>query len=265
MGRISANAGDVIAVSLANGRYGAMCVLDVDEDGALQFVVLDGFWSKLPPKTIAVAPKLIGYPYGKHNLFPGQANVWKGWFRGGLRSGFTFVGRARLTAALRRHASGEGTFVFQNADDFRRRLFEHWRSIYDRKALEAERAAAVARYEAQQARKTAARKAMNSLPRMLRERPFRHWHAHWGLRPVRAVQAAFRAATGELIELGPRATRRQKVAVFHRLVEQLNAIDDREGCIETGEREELVARIEELGGLVGLRNTDERLTGRREW
>jgi hypothetical protein len=36
-------------------------------------------------------------------------------------------------------------------------------------------------------------------------------------------------------------------------------------CIETGEREDLVECIEELGGLVGLPNTDERLTGERDW
>lgn len=243
-----------------------MCVVDVSTDSKeVQFVVLDGFWNEMPPPTLVRAPRLSGYPYGKDNLLPGQANVWKGWFQRGLAKDFVVLGRARLTAALRRHRSGEGTFIFQSADDFRRVLFEHWRSLHDRKALEAERAAALARYEQDQARRAAKRKATNSLLKMLREKPFGHWRDHWGPRPVRAVRAAFRTATAELIQLGPRASRRAKQAVFAQLVEELNGIDDREGCIETGEREELVARIEELGGLVGLRNTNERLTKQRSW
>jgi hypothetical protein len=237
----------------------------VEESVGFHFVVLDGFWDALPPKAIVSRPKLAGYPYGKHNLLPGNANVWKGWFQGRLPKDFVVLGRARLTPTLRRYASAEGTFVFQNADDFRRVLFDRWRSIHDRKALDAERAAAAAKYEEARARKASRRKATNSLAKMLREKPFAHWREHWGVRPVRAVQAAFRAATAELIKLGAEAPRRSKVAVMHRLVDALNTIDDREGCIETGEREELVARIEELGALVGLRNTHESLTGRRDW
>jgi hypothetical protein len=79
------------------------------------------------------------------------------------------------------------------------------------------------------------------------------------------VHAAFRTATTALIALRPAATRRAKEEVFRQLMAALNTIYDREGCIETVEREELVARIEELAGLVGLRNTNERLTGDRLW
>jgi hypothetical protein len=48
-------------------------------------------------------------------------------------------------------------------------------------------------------------------------------------------------------------------------VTELNTLDDREGCIETTEREEVVARVEELASFVGLSNEDEVLTGHRDW
>ena len=50
-----------------------------------------------------------------------------------------------------------------------------------------------------------------------------------------------------------------------RVVSELNALDDKEGCIETVEREQIVARIEALAALVGVSNEDEKLTGHRNW
>lgn len=155
--------------------------------------------------------------------------------------------------------------VFQNAEHSRRELFQQWRWLHGRAALQAEWAAQTAKYEEKERQRAAKRKATNTLPKMLREKPFEHWRAHWGMRPVRAVQAAFRTATQELIDVGAKGAKRAKEHVFARLVAELNAIDDRLGCIETGEREDLVARIEEMAGLVGLDNQDERLTGTRDW
>ena len=53
--------------------------------------------------------------------------------------------------------------------------------------------------------------------------------------------------------------------VLKRIVSELNALDDKEGCIETVEREQIVARIEALAGLVGISNEGEMLTGHRDW
>jgi hypothetical protein len=256
--------GDVVVVPLANGRCGALCVVEVDEyTKSTQFFVIDGFWDTMPPPSAVARPRPMGHPYSAQ--LPGRDNVWKGWFRGAVPKDFVVIRQIRLPASLQRHASAEGTMIFQNAEQFRAMWYEHWRSIHDREALQAERTAAIARYEREQARRAAERKATNSLPKMLRERPFAHWREHWGTRAVRAVQAAFHTATKELIALGPDAARRTKEAVFRQLMVELDAIYDREGCIETGEAEELVARIEELAGLVGLRNTNERLTGQRSW
>jgi len=254
--------GDVVAVPLPNGRYGAFCVIDVNE-GARRFFVVDGFWDKVPTAAAVARLRPMKLPFGQRDTLHGDD--WKGWFDGRIPTDFVTLRRARLSASLQALAVPEGTMIFQDADHFRTYLYRQWCWLHDREALEAEWAADRARYEREQVARAAARKATNSLPRMLRERPFARWREHWPPRAVRAVHAAFRTATEELIALGARAPRRSKEAVFRRLMDALNALYDREGCIETEEATALVERIEELARLVGLNNDDERLTGQRDW
>ncbi len=252
----------MIAVPLANGRYGAFCVVDAQEDGC-QFFVVDEFWDAVPAQDAVVRLRPMGPPFGENALL--DAAVWKGWFPGPVAADFVTLRRVELPASLLRHGSAEGTMIFQNAEHFRGELYRQWRWLHDREALQAEWSAAAARYEREQARRAAERKATLSLPKMLRERPFTHWREQWPAHAVRAVHAAFRTAVEELIALGATAPRRSKEAIFRRLIDALNAIYDREGCIETVEATELIERIEEMAGLVGLDNENERLTAPRTW
>ena len=266
--RGSFEVGDVVAVPLGNGRCGAICVVEVHAGTpakrSINFFVVEGSWDTTP--TAVAKPEPMEHPYAKAGLLPGMDHVWKGWFSGPAPADFVVAGRVELSAAdVGRYTGSQGTMVFQDAEELRSTLLETWRERFDQAALQAEREERAAREDQAEARRASERTANNTLPKMLGERPFAHWRGHWGARVVKAVHTAFRTATQDLIDLGETATRTKKAAVFARLMVELNALYDREGCIETGEAEELVTRIEELGRLVGLDNTDERLTGRREW
>ena len=72
-------------------------------------------------------------------------------------------------------------------------------------------------------------------------------------------------ATRNLIALEGTSRSKERAAALRGIVDAFNALNERSECIETSEREEIVERIEELAALVRLRNTNERLTGHRDW
>jgi hypothetical protein len=246
--------GDVVSIRLPNGRYGALCVVHRPNDDARDFFVIDAFWEAKPSDIDHLRP--MGLPRGERAR-PGQESVWRGSFSGRVPDDFVVVRRVELPASVRRAAVPRDTNIDGMADTVRAHLYSQWRWLHDREALEAE--------EKGLARKTRPRKRADTLRKMLRERPFADWRRCSPASAVSAVQAAFRVATAALIELGPNAPRGPKEKVFRQLMTELNAIDRREPCIDTGERDELIERIEALAELVGLSNADERLTGSRDW
>lgn len=139
-----------------------------------------------------------------------------------------------------------------------------YRERHDADALRTEREQRAREAEAEAARREAERRASTTLETLLAEKPFASWRDHWGPRIVKLMRETFAVATRELIAARA-GSPSEKRAVLVRLVRTLNDIEDREGCIETGEREELVERIEEMARLVGLDNADEAITGTRSW
>jgi hypothetical protein len=254
LARLGAN--DLVAVPLSNGCFALIWILEADPERNVTFLVMDGFWSALPDALAVAAarPSKSSSP----DLLPGYDDVWKGWFRGVVPSDFTVVGQRAPSKKERGYAKNvSGTMVFGTAKRLRDELFRTWRLTHDRKAVEAEWAAAEARREK---RDTERREAM-TLTKMLRE-PFLGRGSARG--PAREAQRIFRNATKELIKLES-GTKRERTAVLKRITTDLNKLDDKHGFIETEEREQIVARIEELAALVGISNRDERLTGHRDW
>lgn len=255
--------GDILAVPLPEGWIGAIWLIVVDVRWR-RFVILDGFWrAPLDARAVArarpmsaVPPPLRPDPENKH---------WKGWFSGPVPTDFERVTQRALPPWALRLVIPEGTMVFQSGEGCRAALWQRWRLINDREALMAEWTAAQAAYDKAEAQRVAERKATNSLPRMLRERPFATWRDEWPAAALRGVRAAFRTATQALIDEVTSGTPRAKAAVLRALVQELNRLDDRYAFIETGAATELVERIEELARLVRLRNTNERLTKARDW
>lgn len=253
--------GDLVAVPLPNGVRGLIWVLHVmgGAEHYVRFLVMAGFWPTCPTEHDANAAepaKPIGAP------MPEDDDVWKGSLFGPPAIDFQVVGRRDLTAVESGYVTNStGTMVFGTSKGLRDELYGTWRFQYDRPALEAEwKAARLAR----EARAEERRKA-RTLPTMFKERIFTDWSAMWPRSVVQEARRIFKDATKELIDLQATGTEAQRVAVLKRIVTEFNALDDKAGCVETGEREEIVERVEQLAALVGLNNEDERLTGHRDW
>jgi hypothetical protein len=253
--------GDLVAIPLPNGVHAAIWVLELGEKQHVRFVVLDGFWPAMPSAAeLAVAR---ASPASSPPL-PGVSDVWKACLWGALPLDFGVPATRAFSPAdegADALLQSEGTMVFSDAEALRRELHTHWRLKHDREALFAEWDAASAARE----KRKAERRAGLTLAKMLRDEPFAHWSRHWPTRVVREARRIFRDATKALIALDEGGTKRQRVAALKRIVTEFNALYDAEGCIETGEAAEIVARVEELASLVGVSNDDEVLTGHREW
>jgi hypothetical protein len=261
----------LVAVPLPNGTYRVLWILEastvgvmsrkgkpVEEKAYFNFLIMEGFHPSIPGQDDLPTLRVAEDPQGP---FPGRENVWKGSFFGDVPGDFAVIGQRALPG--KDHAFFElgGTMVFQDGEDCRAQLFRAWRLIHDRPALEAEWAQA----DAERQRRNDERRRIRTLPKMLREPVFASWSEMWPPRVVREARRIFRDATRELIALEEAGTKRQRTVVLKRIVTEFNALDDKEGCIETVEREQIVARIEALAGLVGISNEGEALTGHRDW
>jgi hypothetical protein len=253
--------GALVAVPLPNGLLGIVWILAVETVGRkpyFKLIVLDGFFDAVPaPAQLA----RLGAAKSAGGTLPGEEDIWKACFFGEPPRDFAVVGARKLPPKTSAWFAAEGTMVFQDGENCRAQLFLQWRLVHDRPALEVE----WARAEEARERRADERRRTVTLPKMLRERPFASWSEHWPPRVVREARRIFRDATRDLIALEKKGTKRQRTTVLKRIVTELNALDDTEGCMETGEREEVVARIESLASLVGLSNEDEKLTGHRDW
>lgn len=258
-GRARLVAGDRVAVPIANGRFALIWILEADLDRNVTFLVMDGFWDVLPDASIAAAARPS--KASREDLLPGYDDVWKGWFRGVVPADFAVVGRRAPSRREIGYAKNlSGTMVFGTAKRLRDELASSWRSKHDRPRVEAEWAAADAAREKREARR---RKSM-TLAKLLRQPLFKRGSARGASEAVREAHRIFRDATKELIGLAS-GTKRERTKVLKRITTELNTLDDQMGFIETVEREQIVARIEELATLVGLSNRDEALTGHRDW
>lgn len=264
------DSGSLVAVPLPNGTFAILWIVEAgvyegvqrkrphsrDASPRFQFVVMAGFHRAIPKALAAL--RVAEDPSGD---FPGRENVWKGCFFSKLPNDFTKIGARSLTRARPYYFSGEGTSIFQDGEHCRAQLFLQWRLTHDRPALEAE----WARADAQRKKRVDSRRRTLTLPKMLRERIFESWLQLWPRRAVLAARRVFRDATRDLIALQRTGTRRQRIAVFKRLVTAFNALYDREGCIESVERDQIARRIDELARLVGLSNAREELLAGRDW
>lgn len=255
------SAGSLVVVPLPMGVCSVVWILEAgtyEGGGYFRFLIMDGYLPVLPAEKDLADLQVAASPGG---VLPGRENVWKGCFFGDIPADFIVVGTRTLPPPEHPVFAGEGAMVFQGGEGLRGELHRSWRLIHDRPALEAEWAKA----DAERERRAEERRRTRTLPQMLRERIFASWSSMWPPRVVKDARRIFRDATRDLIALQAKGTKRQRTEVLKRIVTELNALDDVEGCIETVEREEIVARIDTLAALVGLSNEDEDLTGHRDW
>ncbi|MBW2731606.1 MAG: hypothetical protein JRH20_04380 [Deltaproteobacteria bacterium] len=254
--------GDMFVVPLRKGWWGAARLIDVSE--GYTFFILDGFWHTSPS-----VQDLDGSNPMKASVYPGHSHLpeeWKGWFDGKWPAEFEIITNSPLTKYERAQGlTSIGCMVFQSARGFANALFSKWRQTHDREAFEAECKREAERCASSNRARAQARRKELSLAKMARERPFGHWADMWGKSVVAEARRIFREGTRNLIALEGSSPSKQRAAVLRGIVDAFNSLNERSECIETSEREEIVERIEELAVLVRLRNTNERLTGHRDW
>lgn len=251
--------GDLVAIPLPSGLFGLVWIITASAEYGFHLLVMDGYW---PARPTARDVRKARPARAERQLLPGYDDVWKGWFQGRVPGDFHVVGRRAPSAQAKAYiANASGTMIFGTAASVRDEMHRRWRWKHDRAAIEAEHAAARARRD----QAAAERRTALTLPKLLRERLFATWTDRWPPRVVREARRIFRDATKELIALERGGTKRARAKVLLRITTELNALDDKEGCIESVERDELVARVEELARLVGIENTNEKLTGHRDW
>lgn len=250
--------GDVFVVPLRVGKFGAAIV--VTTNGGHSFLVIDGFWDTPPTAEDLRDFRQMPTPFGQPP-FPGRAHVFKGWFDGEVPPDFEVVLKRPLSPEQESMSGAEGTMIFQSARDFARTLSDQWRWLHDHAAYRQELHQQAARVE----RARAERKANLSLESMLDETFFTSWSGRWPEDRLAEARQIFTDATAKLIALREKGTPRARTAALRKIVDAFNRLDDTTGLVESVERDVIIARITELATLVGLDNTNEKLSRRRTW
>lgn len=248
----------MFVVPLRVGKFGAAIV--VYTEGGHTFLVIDGFWDTRPTAEDLRDLREMPSPFGEPP-FPGRAHVFKGWFDGDVPPDFEVVTRRRLTSPQVSMSGAEGTMIFQSARHFARTLSDQWRWLNDHAAYMQELHERSARFERARDR----REANLSLESMAGETPFASWSDRWPEERLAQARSIFSKATARLIALQETGTPRARAAALRKIVDAFNELDNTTGLIESVERDAIVARITELASCVGLDNTNEKLTRRRDW
>ncbi len=197
-----------------------------------------------------------------------SGDIFKGWFKQDLPANFCLASSSTLTDNEKRHCRPEGTSVFQSPEEFMAYLYLDLCRNFDRNAFVAEienrKKESEARLKLAEARRQKRRQRL-TLADFAQEKHFAKWSKMWPRRVVSMARTIFRDAALQLIELGEKPNKSKCRTILKRIVSKFNELERDEKCIETEEREEVVAKVQELAELVGLDNKDERLTGHRDW
>ncbi|WP_288457321.1 hypothetical protein [uncultured Sphingomonas sp.] len=239
------------------GRYGAFRIIGLTGD-ILGVAVLSGVWHTPPTATDVVGAKVIHehrFAFrGKPAVFGARPEEWNA---SGELDALTFVADQpvseedeALFAMLTGFARGAGFGELSNVDTI---VEGEWRWANDREALIAEISQEEAREEAQreaEAKRFETRLAQLTWTQLAAETPLARWQPSSSYPPpafAEAARATLRAACAELAALGDKPRRPAVRTVLKRTVEWFNAADNAAGgVIGTGEREDIVAALEDI-------------------
>lgn len=239
------------------GRHATFKVLCVTEK-VVGVAVLDGIWSASPTLDQASrAAILTEQRFAHRGDLAVFAVVRASWRPESALEALALLGRQRLSAAEREQAEAiranpgrVGFAVLGTADVIAE---TEWRWANDRDALIAESDAQDASEEADRAAREErynTRLKTLTFDQLLSETPFENWTPSPPFPPgdfTRAARAALHDACREIAALGAKPRKAEVRAILKRTVEWFNAADEEAGgVIETEEREDLYAALEEI-------------------
>jgi hypothetical protein len=246
------------------GRYAALKVLGV-KDGGVYYVILDGVFDHHPtPSEVSRLPWLNNTRPGR----PGPACRCSDLEWQNDLCEFRYVGSVTLSEAdveLMGRCRAHG--LWSGADAEREWRWRNDRAAYEQE-VEAYRQARDARFAAERERYEKRLKTL-TWEVLLAEQPFSRWDTHPPFPPPEFVAAArdrVRSAMLELQSLGSKPRKPQVRAVLKTCIEWFNAKDiEFGGVIETEEREDICAVLEELAFVARQRTLVDEIEGWRHW
>jgi hypothetical protein len=251
-------------------RFAALKVLGV-ADTHVVIAVLDGVWPHAPTvkevrATSVIDEHRLAYT-GKPAVFVVMHDFWK---PESDMDEFRLVGTQAVSHAERSFADRRSRFSTLHAAD--RAAEGEWRWTNDRDAFVievdrnnaksvAERAAKEERYRTRLSKLT--------WEQLQSETPFEKWSPSPPFPPKEftdAARAAIRSACEALKELGPKPRRADVRAVLKKTVIWFNEADERAGgVIETEEREDICAVLEEMAHVARQKVLVDEIDEWREW
>lgn len=260
----------------ATGRFAAIKILGIN-DNYVFIAILDGIWSNPPTFTEFQTASIINEHRFDHTGRPAVFGVIREWWKPvSDLDEFKFVGTQPVSRVERlyfdafvSHAPGSCTSTLFGANHAAE---GEWRWSNDRENLvievekrnaknETERAAKEERYRTRLSKLT--------WQKLQSETPFERWGPSPPFPPeefTNAARAVIRGACDALEELGPKPRRADVRAVLKKTVIWFNEADDKAGgVIETEEREDICAVLEEMAHVARQKAIVDEIDEWREW
>jgi hypothetical protein len=258
------------------GRFAAIKILGLDDSHVI-VAVLDGVWPHVPTaKEIRAASILSEYRFA-HTGQPAVFGVNREWWRPESDlDRFSFVGTLPVSRAEQPFVDAIGSYApgsrFSTLRAANHAAEGEWRWANDRDAF-------VIEVEKKNAKNAAERKAQEERYRtrlskltweqLQSETPFERWTPSPPFPPeefTNAARATIRSAYDALKELGPKPRRADVRAILKKTAIWFNKADEKAGgVIETEEREDVFAVLEEMAHVARQKALVDEIDEWREW
>ncbi len=258
------------------GRFAAIKILGINNN-YVAVAVLDGIWSNPPTFKEIGTTSIINEHRFAHTGGPAVFGVIREWWKPmSDLDEFKFVGTQPVSRTERSfydaivgHAPGSRTSTLFAANHAAE---GEWRWSNDREDVVIEVEKKNAKNEAERAAKEERyRTRLSNLTweQLQSETPFERWSPSPPFPPeefTNAARAVVRSACDALKELGPKPRRADVRAVLKKTVTWFNEADEKAGnVIETEEREDICAVLEEMAHVARQKVLVEEIDEWREW
>jgi len=258
------------------GRFAAIKILGVD-DRHVVVAVLDGVWPNAPTGQDIQSGSII-YEHrfahkGRAAVFGVNRDWWKP--KNDLDE-FNFTGTLCVSHAEQSHVDAIASYApgsrFATLRAANHAAEGEWRWQNDREAFVVETEKKNAKNEAERAAKEEryrTRLSQLTWAQLRSETPFERWNPSPPYPPeefTMAAKATIRSACDALEQLGPKPRRADVRAILKRTVIWFNEADEKAGgVIETEEREDICAVLEELAHVARQKVLVDEIDEWREW
>jgi hypothetical protein len=257
-------------------RFAAFKVIGV-ADQHIAIVVLDGIWPEAPTIREVQSTSTIKEHRFAHTGRPANFGVNREWWQPekDLQE-FGFVGMAAVSSAEKSFANAIASFAigssFSTIHSVNYTAEGEWRWSNDREAFVEEGELDRAKNEAVRAAKEEryrSRLSKLTWDQLKSETPFSNWSPSPPFPPeefTNAARSVIRDACSSLQELGPKPRKADVRSILKKTVQWFNDADDEAGnVIETEEREDICAVLEEMAFVARQKTLVDEIDEWRDW